>query len=140
MPNILIVEDQPCVRVLLSEELVHEGYRVESVGDAESVRTHLRSSRPDLVLLDLYLDGYNGWEVLRDVKMQDPNLPVLIVTAYDSFVDDPRLSQADGYVIKSTDFGKLKEKVAKAIGEKPRPQRRVEAKGYLPRVRVGQTL
>jgi len=104
MPSILIVDDQPCVRALLSEELVHEGYRVEGLGDAESVRTHLRLTRPDLVLLDLYLDGPEGWELLRDIKRQDPELPVLIVTAYDSFVDDPRLSQADGYFVKSLNF------------------------------------
>ena len=133
MPNILIVDDQPCVRELLSEELVHEGYQVESVGDAESVRAHLRSSRPDLVLLDLFLDGPNGWEVLRDVKMQHPHLPVLIVTAYDSFADDPRLSQADGYVIKSVDLMELKQKIAKVLSWKRGHQGKVESKGYFPR-------
>ena len=77
MPGILIVDDQPCIRALLSEELVDEGYRVEGLGDAESVRTRLRFMRPDLVLLDLYLDGADGWELLRDIKRQDPELPVL---------------------------------------------------------------
>ena len=53
MANILIVDDQPCVRELLSEELICEGYRVASADDVESARRHLRSSRPDLLLLDL---------------------------------------------------------------------------------------
>lgn len=41
MANILIVDDQPCVRELLSEELILEGYRVHAAGDAESIREHL---------------------------------------------------------------------------------------------------
>lgn len=127
MPNILIVDDQPCVRELVSKELIHEGYLVEGVGDAESAKTYLGSSRPDLVLLDLYPDGLNGWEVLRDVKKQQPQLPVIILTAYDSFRDDPRLSQVDGYVIKSFDFGELKQKIAHLLGGKPGPQAEVEA-------------
>ncbi len=126
MPKILIVDDQKCIRELLSEELVCEGYRVESTGDAESVRDHLMSFWPDLVLLDLYLDGPDGWEVLSEIKRQDPYLPVLILTAYDSFMDDPRLSQADGYVIKSIDFDDLKQKIADVLNRKTAGERKEE--------------
>jgi two-component system response regulator (stage 0 sporulation protein F) len=116
MSNILIVDDQPCVRELLSEMLTREGYRVASVGDIQSMWRHLRDSPPDLVLLDLYLNGSKGWDVLRDIKSIDPNLPVLIVTAYDSYVNDPRLSQAAGYIIKSfSAFDELKEKIAEVL-------------------------
>jgi DNA-binding response OmpR family regulator len=128
MANILIVDDQPCVRELVSEELVCEGCRIARAGDAESVRRHLRSSRPDLVLLDLYLDGPEGFEILRDIKRQDPYLPVIIFTAYDSFMDDPRVSQADGYVIKSFDFMELKQKIAEVLRRKPAHRAEVEAK------------
>ena len=115
MPKILIVDDQQYIRELLAEELIQEGYLVQSTGDAESVIGHLKFSRPDLVLLDLYLDGPDGWEVLPEIKRQHPHLPVLILTAYDSFMDDPRLSQADGYVIKSIDLGELKQKIADVL-------------------------
>ena len=54
MENILIVDDQACVRKLICEELFLEGYRVEGVGDPESLRKCLTTRRPDLVLLDLY--------------------------------------------------------------------------------------
>ena len=47
MANILIVDDQPYFRELLSEELIHEGYRVSSIGDAESIHGHFTDSRPD---------------------------------------------------------------------------------------------
>lgn len=68
MSSILIVDDQPYLRDLFSQELVDEGYGVESVPGAESVMLSLRRSTPDLVLLDLYLDGFEGWDVLRQIN------------------------------------------------------------------------
>lgn len=115
MAKILIVDDQICIRDLLSEELISEGYRVATAGDAESISGHLRFSRPDLIVLDLYLDGPDGIGVLRDIKRQSPDLPVIIFTAYDSYMDDPRLSQADGYVIKSICLDEIKGKIADVL-------------------------
>jgi CheY-like chemotaxis protein len=123
MLNILIVDDQPHVREFLSEELAYGGYQVGSVGDSESLWEYLRVSPPDLVLLDLYLDGFEGLEILHDIKRKDPNLPVLILTAYDSFRGDPRLSQADGYVIKSfIALDELKQKIAEVLNGKQIPK------------------
>jgi CheY-like chemotaxis protein len=122
MSNILIVDDQPYLRELFSEELTDEGYGVVSVPDAESVMLCLRHSKPDLVLLDLYLDGFEGWDVLREIKRWDPHIPVVIVTAYDNYMDDPRLSSADGYVLKSfTNLTELKKKVAEILNRKADP-------------------
>lgn len=115
MPNILIVDDQPCIRELLSEELAIEGYKVHSIGDARSVKEHLMFSQPDLILLDLYLEGPEGVGLFQDIKRKYPHLPVIIVTAYDSFVDDPLVSQADGYVIKSMHSDELKQKIAQVL-------------------------
>ena len=115
MATILIVDDQPYVGEILSEELAHEGYQVSSVNNVELLWTHLRDSRTDLVLLDLYLKEFKGWEVLRAIKGENPDLPVLILTAYGSFVEDPRLSQADDYVVKSYVLKELKLKVKMAI-------------------------
>ncbi|MBW2329989.1 MAG: response regulator [Deltaproteobacteria bacterium] len=131
MAKILIVDDQACVRELLSEELISDGYRVATAGDAESISGHMRFSEPDLVLLDLYLDGAEGFRILRDIKGQNPDLPVIIFTAYDSYWEDPRLSQADGYVIKSIDLGELKGKIADVLSRKPAPQE-LEVKTHFP--------
>jgi two-component system response regulator (stage 0 sporulation protein F) len=122
MADILIIDDQACVREIFAEELISEGHQVVTAGDVESVRGHLRFSRPDLVLLDLYLEGPNGIDVLQDIKRECPNLPVIILTAYDSFREDPRLSQAAGYVIKSIFFDELKEKVADVLTKQQVPE------------------
>jgi two-component system response regulator (stage 0 sporulation protein F) len=128
MANILIVDDQQCVRELLSEELICEGYRVAGADDAESVWQHLRSSRPDLVVLDLCLDGHDAFKILHNIKRKDPHLPVIIYTAYDSYREDPRVSEADGYVIKSIVLDELKHKIANVLSGKPVSQQGVEAK------------
>jgi DNA-binding NtrC family response regulator len=112
MAKILIVDDQLHVRELVGEELISDGYRVAATGNAESVAGCLRFSCPDLVLLDLYLDGPDGFRVLDEIKREKPCLPVIIFTAYDSYVDDPRLSLADGYVIKNSNLDELKQNVA----------------------------
>jgi two-component system response regulator (stage 0 sporulation protein F) len=117
MANILLVDDQRCIRELLSEELSGEGCRVHGVGDVALVSGHLRFSRPDVVLLDLYLDEADGFGVFAEIKRQAPDLPVIIFTAYDSYREDPRLSQADGYVIKSMVLDELKEKIASVLKE-----------------------
>lgn len=134
MPNVLIVDDQRCIRELVAEELISEGYKVVGIGNAESINRHLKNSRPDLVLLDLYLDGLNGWNVLGDIKRQDPNLSVIIFTAYDSFLDDPRLSQADDYVIKSVCLDELKQKVANALNRKMAREKKAEVGSHLPQL------
>ena len=128
MANILVVDDQACVRELFSQELTFEGHTVTSVGNAESVKRHMESSRPDLVLLDLYMDELDGWHVLLEIKKQDPYLPVLIVTAYDSYPDDPRLSQAEGYVVKSINLDELKQKVDDILSRRVVRQTNPESK------------
>lgn len=115
MANILIIDAQPYVRELLMQELAEEGYLVEATGDGVSIRELVRSSRPDLVLLDLCMKGNERWDVLRDIKQEDPQLPIIIFTAHDGYRKDPRLSQSNGYVIKSIYFDELKEKVAEVI-------------------------
>jgi DNA-binding response OmpR family regulator len=130
MPNILVIDDQPCVRELISQELMHDGYQVEGFADAESVMQHLKSSRPDLVLLEPYMHGPEGFELLGHIKKHNPDLPVLIVTACDSFLDDPRLYMAEGCFTKRFDFSKLKQKIAYLLRGKPSPQPELKSKGY----------
>jgi two-component system response regulator (stage 0 sporulation protein F) len=125
MPKVLIIDDQQCIRELISEELISEGYQVHGLGDAKSVKVNLRFSKADLVLLDLYLDEADGFGLLHDIKGQCPEIPVIIYTAYDSYREDPRVFRADGYVIKSMAFDELKEKIADILAQ----QQAIEAIG-----------
>jgi two-component system response regulator (stage 0 sporulation protein F) len=116
--KVLIVGDQLCVQRLLTEELTLEGYYVASSGDAGSAKRRLSSFRPDVVILDFYLDGPDGFALFEDIKRNYPNLSVIVLTAYNSYRDDPRLAEADGYVVKSIALDELKQKIADVLGRK----------------------
>ena len=111
MSNILIVDDQPHMCELITGELEAEGHEITCVKESDYIMSALEESHPDLVLLDLYLKGFEGWDLLQKIKRYDTSLPVLIFTAYDSFIGDPRLAIADGYIIKDINTDILKEKI-----------------------------
>ncbi len=124
MANILIIDDQAWVKDLCKEGLSGEGHTVSTTDDIESVGKNIFSFKPDLVLLNLYLKhGFIVWDVLRDIKMQDTNLPVLIVTAHETNVAKSHLSQGDGYLVKShTAASELRQKVSTLLNRKPAVQ------------------
>jgi DNA-binding response OmpR family regulator len=99
--RILVVEDEPYVRELVSYTLQGAGYRVRSVIDGESALREMHETPPDLVVLDIRLPGIDGWEVCRQIR-QESNVPILIMTALaedESHVKGLRLG-ADDYVAK----------------------------------------
>lgn len=138
MLTILVVDDQHCVRELVAEELTDEGYEVKTLGDAGLVKKYLQCFQIDLVLLDLFLEGPDGWDVLNQIKRHRPLLPVIVFTAYDNFRDDPRLAEADGYVIKSTDLKELKDKIARVLTAQRDLQGEVETRLYVPQISLAQ--
>lgn len=82
---------------------------------SRQTRAQVKFFTPDLVVLDLYLDGPEGFGLFKDIKRIDPCLPVIIFTAYDSYREDPRLSEAAGYVVKNPDLGELKKNIARIV-------------------------
>ena len=64
------------------------------------------------------MKGKDRWDVLNDIKKEDPRLSAIIVTAFDSYRNDPRLLLADGYVIKSSDFYNLKQEIGEVLQRK----------------------
>lgn len=121
MANILIIDDQKWTKDLCREGLAGENHRIQATDDIESVSKNILSFKPNVVLLNLYLKhGFLVWDVLHDIKMKDPNLPVLIVTAYDTYLFGPRLSQADGYLVRSHDAAnELRQKISTLLNSKP---------------------
>jgi DNA-binding response OmpR family regulator len=78
---VLVVDDEPMVREVLSRYLEKEGYAVESAGDGRAALETFDLSRPDLILLDLMLPNVDGLEVFRRVRARDADQPVIMLTA-----------------------------------------------------------
>jgi DNA-binding response OmpR family regulator len=110
--KILVVDDQTCIQHFYQEELTACGYDVTVASDGDEAIAKIEVFKPDVVVLDLFLGGPNGWEVLDIIKNRDVYLPVIIITAYDSYREDPRLKKADGYVIKSFNLTELKQRIS----------------------------
>ena len=107
MKKILVVEDNRELAYGLRSNLEFEGYRVEVAGDGETALAEIERVRPDLVILDLMLPGDNGLTVLRRMRSDGHQVPVLILTALGeeaTKVQGLRLG-ADDYVTKP--FGVL---------------------------------
>ena len=102
MPKrILVVEDDATIRDTLTFNLKKEGYAVTVAEDGSQALAQARSSRPDLVLLDLMLPELNGLEVCRLLR-QEGNVPIIMLTAKESEVDKVVGLQlgADDYITK----------------------------------------
>jgi len=64
----LIADDDQSIRFVLSDMLRRDGWAVDAVDDGAAVEEHLEQQRYDLLLLDLYMPGMNGFEVLRRIR------------------------------------------------------------------------
>ncbi len=85
--NILLIEDEPGLVLTLTDRLESEGYRVESAVDGETGYTAAMANRHDLILLDLMLPGRGGLDICRDLRAQNINIPILMLTARDLVTD-----------------------------------------------------
>lgn len=81
--SLLLVEDEPYIRELISHTLRGAGHRVHEAVDGPSALRLLESERVDLVVLDIRLPGMDGWEVCRQIRARR-ELPVLFLSALDS--------------------------------------------------------
>ena len=103
MPQrILVIEDEPGLRLALKDELEFEGFQVELASDGHVGLEAILHSRPDLVLLDVMLPGANGFHICEQVRAQGIRTPIILITARDQEADKIRGLGlgADDYVTK----------------------------------------
>lgn len=84
--KILVVDDEVSLQETVAYSLKKEGYNVEIAGDGNLGLEMARSSKPDLIILDVMLPGMDGFEVCRTLR-HETNIPVLMLTARDDEID-----------------------------------------------------
>jgi two-component system alkaline phosphatase synthesis response regulator PhoP len=111
--RILLVEDDPGLRLMVSHRLASEGYRVETAPDGEEGLRLATGERFDLVVLDVMLPGRSGFEVCRTMRLGGVDTPVLMLTARAELAD--RVSGlklgADDYLTKPFEMVELLARV-----------------------------
>ncbi|HEY7218699.1 MAG TPA: sigma-54 dependent transcriptional regulator [Candidatus Binatia bacterium] len=128
MPQkILLVDDEPLNLDLLEQELTHLGYGIEKAEGGRPALEMLAAAPVDLVLLDYQMPGMNGIEVLQEIKKNQLDLPVIIITAFGTIerAVEAIKSGADDFVTKPFDPDHLALVVSKAL-ERARLKSEVE--------------
>ena len=101
MPEVLIVDDDPSVRDLLTMYFEKEQFAVRAAADGDEALALVAAQRPDLVLLDIMMPGKDGYEVCRQLRAQSA-IPIIFLTAKDDEVE-PIIGLelgADDYITK----------------------------------------
>jgi two-component system, OmpR family, alkaline phosphatase synthesis response regulator PhoP len=123
MPRILVVEDDADIAELLAHYLQRAGHTVDRLPSGDAVLARVRSTAPDLVILDLMLPGMDGLSVCRALRANDDTagLPIIILTARGEEAD--RVSGlelgADDYVTKPFSPRELVARVTARLRRQP---------------------
>ena len=111
--RVLIVDDEPAIVRALRDELVFEGFEVESAPDGLTALTKARAWRPAVLLLDVMLPGMNGFDVCRELRRDLPNVWIIMLTVRSDESDRIRGLElgADDYVPKPFSLRELVARV-----------------------------
>src|ERR687887_978387 len=131
--SILIVDDESEIRESLQTLLELEGYRVQTAGSGEEGLAHIASHPFDLMLLDLALPGKSGIEVLREIHERDPQLAVIMITAYGTVENAVQAMQngAANFIQKPWDNEKLLADVRVAVARHRAEEENIQLKRAL---------
>ena len=126
MYRIVIIEDDPTMRHLLSKKLAPEGFECHMAANGTLGLKACREQKPDIVLMDVHLPDHNGIELCKTIK-SDPTLrhiPVLIFTGESSGVDkkiEGLDAGADDYILKPFSPAELLARLKKLVRAGIRP-------------------
>ncbi len=116
--RLLVADDDPDIRQLLSDRLTSDGYVVQTASDGCEALAALRSEKFDGLILDIGMPTVNGIEVLHTIREEQPALPVIMITAAEARTRALGAIQAgaQAYLLKPFDAAQLKEIVERWVG------------------------
>jgi DNA-binding NtrC family response regulator len=131
--SVLIIDDEAAIRESLETLLEMEGYEVQSAATADEGMTRIGDRPYDLVLLDLALPDRNGIDVLRELHTTDPQLAVIMITAYGTVDNAVKAMQAGAtnFVQKPWDNEKLLADIRAAVARHRTEEENVQLKRAL---------
>ncbi len=117
--NILIADDDTAIRTVLSEALSRAGYDVRTTGNAATLWRWVKSGEGDLVITDVVMPDENAFELLPKMKKLRPELPIIVMSAQNTFMTAIKASErgAYDYLPKPFDLRELVSIVGRAMSE-----------------------
>jgi len=92
--TVLVIDDDERVRTLLRDILLFAGYQVMEASDGKSGMGCLMKGGFDIVLTDLGMPEMNGWEVIKVVKEETPQIPVVLITGWGTHLDEEKIRES----------------------------------------------
>lgn len=118
--KILIVDDDPKAQKFLNKMLYSKSYHIETASDGFEAGTKTVQFKPDLIILDLFMPGIDGFEVCKQIKenSRTSQIKILVLTGYDTQENRDRILQsgADGYLAKPVKKSLLIQNIEKLLG------------------------
>src|SRR5580698_8470151 len=137
--SILVADDDSAIRTVLNQALSRAGYEVRSTGNAATLWRWVSQGDGDLIITDVILPDENAFDLLLRIKKARPDLPVIIMSAQNTFMTAIRASErgAYEYLPKPFDLKELISIVGRALSEpkeKPKQPAKVEEFESIPLV------
>src|ERR1700682_2747737 len=126
--SILVADDDTAIRTVLNQALSRAGYEVRLTGNAATLWRWVSQGEGDLVITDVVMPDENAFDLLPRIKKMRPNLPVIVMSAQNTFMTAIRASErgAYEYLPKPFDLKELTGIVGRALAEpkerKPAPK------------------
>jgi FixJ family two-component response regulator len=122
-PVVAVLDDEPEMRKALRRLLTCRGFRVEEYARGQDLLFVIDSHPLDCLLLDLYMPGFNGFELLEAFRSRQIPLPVIVITAYDEPVTAERVRAlgASAYLTKPIDRDTLLSAIEAAMTRDKEP-------------------
>jgi DNA-binding response OmpR family regulator len=110
--KVLVADDDPAINDALAMMLEDAGYEVVTTLDAETVR-QICPDYPDVVLLDIWMSGYNGGEICQELKkrQETKNIPIIMISANRDAEAIAKKSGADAFLAKPFEMDDLLETI-----------------------------
>ncbi|PIC98164.1 MULTISPECIES: response regulator [unclassified Sporosarcina] len=117
MKHLLIVDDQPGIRLLLEEIFKPTGIMIALASNGKEALEIVRKQNPDCVLLDMKMPGMNGVEVLREIRTISPEAIVMMMTAYSEIelLNDADKLGIDQHFTKPFDIFEVRDSVLRRL-------------------------
>ncbi len=121
--RVLVVEDEDNIAIALDYLMTREGYEHDRIANGAEAMERIRTTHPDLVLLDVMLPEVSGYEICQGVRL-DPGLSdvkILMMTARGSAIERRKglALGADGFISKPFELRELREEVRRLLGNAP---------------------
>ncbi len=137
--SILVADDDTAIRTVLNQALSRAGYEVRLTGNAATLWRWVSQGEGDLVITDVVMPDENAFDLLPRIKKMRPNLPVIVMSAQNTFMTAIRASErgAYEYLPKPFDLKELIAIVGRALAE-PKELRRIRHRQGAGRTRAAR--